>query len=217
MCMGHAPADLAPTRLGDREVVYLIGGPTGLPVKIGRTTDLDQRFKYIQAASPVVLSVLWSMRGGSGLERFLHTSLAAFRVHGEWFDFGYLDPIATVAEAAKRFGVSRQQATAKIARRALQQQVSNVVVASPKRHHKRDLTRLRVERWRARQPGLNCDRCPHIGKTRVTSVGVRLCLRYCYPQPYQRTAEDIGPCEWCKRVAVLRTTAAGERVCCACG
>jgi hypothetical protein len=81
----------------DREsVVYVIGSSQSHLVKIGRTDDPSRRVADIQRMSPVPLSLLWATPGGADLEARLHRRFAAHRQHGEWFDFGDADPVATV-------------------------------------------------------------------------------------------------------------------------
>lgn len=66
-------------------------------VKIGVTTDLRKRLKDLQTGSPIPLTLLWKTPGTRGLEAEVHTFLDPYRTHGEWFDFGSVDPVALVA------------------------------------------------------------------------------------------------------------------------
>lgn len=77
--------------------VYVIGQRGAALVKIGRTTNLERRLAAIQTACPNRVEVLWHTEGGSALERGLHAEFGHFREHGEWFDFGALDPCAMAA------------------------------------------------------------------------------------------------------------------------
>ncbi len=77
-------------RYRDREyeegvTCYFIGGETG-PVKIGFTDNLERRLKALQAASPVMLSVLATTGGGIFAELAYHERFADDRLHGEWFN-----------------------------------------------------------------------------------------------------------------------------------
>jgi hypothetical protein len=84
------------------DLVYVIGAPGGSVAKIGHAKHLRRRLSQIQTGHPAKIEVLWSIEGGIRLESGLHDDLHEYRVHGEWFDFGTLDPVATVKEAVKR-------------------------------------------------------------------------------------------------------------------
>lgn len=77
------------------EVVYVLGTSDSNTVKIGRTTNLNQRLAAIQRMSPIPLSILWTHPGGSQLEANLHRHFKALRSHGEWFTFGR-DPVPLI-------------------------------------------------------------------------------------------------------------------------
>ncbi|MFZ3497146.1 GIY-YIG nuclease family protein [Streptomyces sp. 5.8] len=80
--------------------VYLIGPRTRGPVKIGYTARRpEDRLKVLQTGHPEKLHVLWSTPGTELLEAALHSRFHLYRVQGEWFDFGALDPIETVRNA----------------------------------------------------------------------------------------------------------------------
>lgn len=91
------------------EVVYAIGSAQSNLVKIGRTTELPERLAAIQRMSPVRLLLLWSTGGGYALESALHRRFKAYRQHGEWFDFGGADPVATIAAAIDAIEVERRE------------------------------------------------------------------------------------------------------------
>jgi hypothetical protein len=84
------------------EMIYVIGSAGGGIVKIGRSLDVARRLRDIQRMSPVQLRVLWHKPGGQALESALHQEFADRRSHGEWFDFGDLDAVALISEAAAR-------------------------------------------------------------------------------------------------------------------
>lgn len=84
--------------------VYVIGSLVVRPVKIGVSDDPEERLDDLQTGSPVPLVLLWQVHGGQRLESMLHERFAAYRTHGEWFDFGDDDPVLTVAEEAARLG-----------------------------------------------------------------------------------------------------------------
>lgn len=86
------------------EVVYIIGSDEARRVKIGRSVRPDKRLADIQRMSPVALRILWHIDGGSELEAALHRRFKPFRAHGEWFDFGDLDPVEQVSAAVDAIG-----------------------------------------------------------------------------------------------------------------
>lgn len=81
----------------DIGVVYILKSHASRLVKIGHSGTLLRRVGDIQRMSPVPLSVLWTYPGGKALEGTLHQTFKDFRQHGEWFDFGDINPIAAVA------------------------------------------------------------------------------------------------------------------------
>lgn len=82
--------------VSESSVVYLIGSRQARPVKIGTTIRTTKRLNDIQAMSPVPLEVLFEHPGEYDLETWLHARFRRYRLHGEWFDFGDLDPVETV-------------------------------------------------------------------------------------------------------------------------
>lgn len=65
--------------------VYFIQAVNGGLIKIGTASDVDARFRHIQAMCPVRLRLLGQVPGSHGLEARLHREFADARVHGEWF------------------------------------------------------------------------------------------------------------------------------------
>lgn len=84
-------------------LVYVIGAPRTRVVKIGRSVDVTRRLPMIQTGHPERLELLWSTPGGPLLEGWLHAEFSAYRLHGEWFDFGDEDPVGTVRRAVESF------------------------------------------------------------------------------------------------------------------
>jgi hypothetical protein len=82
------------------QMVYVIGSPGGLRVKIGTSGDVSRRLAELRNSSPVELEVLWQQTGGTDLETALHRRFKTLRAHGEWFDFPDGDPITAIAAAA---------------------------------------------------------------------------------------------------------------------
>jgi T5orf172 domain len=88
-------------RLDTVNVVYIIGPANRRPVKIGYSDNVDSRLRALQTGSPLELGVLWTTPGAQPLEDMLHKEFKHYRTHGEWFDFGELDPVTAVARAVK--------------------------------------------------------------------------------------------------------------------
>lgn len=81
------------------DIVYVIGSAGTHLVKIGTTNNGTQRLADLQRMNPLPLRLLWSTPGNYTLEFALHHHFATLRRHGEWFDFGDSDPVATVRDA----------------------------------------------------------------------------------------------------------------------
>lgn len=74
--------------------VYFIQAKCGGAVKIGLTSNLDERLKALQASSPVLLRVVRVIKNASlETERNLHNQFNAHRLHGEWFSEEILELI----------------------------------------------------------------------------------------------------------------------------
>ncbi|MFF9594058.1 GIY-YIG nuclease family protein [Streptomyces sp. NPDC014646] len=81
--------------------VYVIGPPGSNRVKIGTSNNPEKRLKELQTGNPDRLEVLWSTPGGRELESMLHRAFAAYRVEGEWFDFGGVEPVGAIPHAVQ--------------------------------------------------------------------------------------------------------------------
>lgn len=66
--------------------VYFVGIEPDGPIKIGFTSNITERMRDLQIASPYPLTLLATLRGGSALERVIHESLSDTRLSGEWFE-----------------------------------------------------------------------------------------------------------------------------------
>ena len=66
-------------------IIYLIEAPKAGMIKIGRTTDLRERFDALRTASPVPIRVMAWTIDRPRLERELHKRYAHNRQQGEWF------------------------------------------------------------------------------------------------------------------------------------
>lgn len=87
-----------------RPLIYVVAAPEVSPgrVKIGFTAGTTTaRLRDLQTGSPVKLEVLYETEGNMSTERILHTLFAPRRIHGEWFDFGDLDPVTEVSGAVQ--------------------------------------------------------------------------------------------------------------------
>lgn len=82
--------------------VYVMQQVQSRPVKIGYSTNVANRHKNLQASNPNHLNLLWHTPGGRDLEDALHRRFHKYRVHGEWFDFGRLDPVKQIQRAVEQ-------------------------------------------------------------------------------------------------------------------
>lgn len=64
--------------------LYAVQGEITRRVKIGRTTDMLDRMRALQACSPDVLHVIGTDTRGMS-EGAIHAALSDHRLHGEWF------------------------------------------------------------------------------------------------------------------------------------
>ena len=85
-----------------KSYLYVIGIVGQTPVKLGHTTDLGERLKTLQTAQPFTLEVRAAYYGNRDVERLAHAWFSRYRVRGEWFDFGDLDPVQEVADFVQR-------------------------------------------------------------------------------------------------------------------
>lgn len=90
--------------------VYVIGNAESRLVKIGSTRDVAQRLANLQVGSPAPLHLILSVRTNAYAERALHRHFAPYRRHGEWFDFGDLDPATEVCFAIGAIGTTPEVA-----------------------------------------------------------------------------------------------------------
>jgi len=67
--------------------IYLIRCETTGHLKIGWTINTAARLRTLQAASPTRLRLIGEFAGDRQREQELHQLLAAFRLHGEWFEY----------------------------------------------------------------------------------------------------------------------------------
>ena len=67
------------------DVVYVIQGDPGTPVKIGKAVDVAARLRTLQTGSFMLLRLLDVIPGGYRVENQVHRALAGDRLQGEWF------------------------------------------------------------------------------------------------------------------------------------
>lgn len=79
--------------------VYVIGAESSRVVKIGFAVDPSRRLTHLQTGSPVRLAILAALPGSRTFEAKLHKVFKDLRKHGEWFDFGKVEPVTAIAEA----------------------------------------------------------------------------------------------------------------------
>jgi len=81
--------------------VYFVK-PAGMPgpIKIGYAAHFGDRFRKLQAGSPIPLEAMRVVDGTAQTELALHRKFAAHRLHGEWFA-PCADLLAFIAEPAE--------------------------------------------------------------------------------------------------------------------
>ncbi|MEU8617355.1 GIY-YIG nuclease family protein [Streptomyces sp. NPDC048623] len=83
--------------------MYVIGPPGSGRVKIGTSVNPSKRLKELQTGNPDRLEVLWTAPGGRELESALHQTFNAYRIEGEWFDFGAVEPVGAIPRAVHAY------------------------------------------------------------------------------------------------------------------
>lgn len=74
-----------PPQKNKDELIYFIRkGKTG-PIKIGRTSDIENRLKGLQTGSELKLNLIKTIPGNPKLEAYLHEKFKSIRLEGEWF------------------------------------------------------------------------------------------------------------------------------------
>lgn len=68
-------------------MIYMIAAPAVGLCKIGYSSNVDERLKSLNFASPVDLELHKTRRGGFKTEHAIHAAAAAHRVKFEWFSF----------------------------------------------------------------------------------------------------------------------------------
>lgn len=82
-----------------QNIVYAVHAPGNRQFKIGKTNDIDKRFRSLRTMSPIELVLYGHLWMPDRTEYFIHDHLKEQRSHGEWFwDEG---PVRKVAELIK--------------------------------------------------------------------------------------------------------------------
>jgi len=82
------------------KIVYFVQSRLGGPIKIGLTTQLNQRLKQLQNESPIPLQIVGALRGDEKVEAAIHERFRKLRLHGEWFE-----PSTELVEFIRQIGV----------------------------------------------------------------------------------------------------------------
>jgi len=80
--------------------IYFIQGECGGPIKIGYTTDLEQRLKSLQTGYPDRLELLLAFPANPNYEKAIHKQFEEYRLNGEWFK-----PTPEVLKKIRYFGL----------------------------------------------------------------------------------------------------------------
>jgi hypothetical protein len=90
----------------ERHFLYVIGRPESAPYKIGRSTDVYQRYMQLQSGSPDLLCIEHLAevppKDAVAAEKLAHELVAPYRLHGEWFHITSRYAAQTIEEAARR-------------------------------------------------------------------------------------------------------------------
>jgi len=68
-----------------RDLIYFVRNRTARLIKVGFTSNIDRRLRYLETQSGVELQRLGSVAGTRWHERAIHAELKNFRETGEWF------------------------------------------------------------------------------------------------------------------------------------
>jgi hypothetical protein len=69
--------------------VYFIRAGKDGPVKVGFSTDFQQRLRELQTASPHELKLEAAVMGTPAVEAWLHRERRRWHLRGEWFDLDH--------------------------------------------------------------------------------------------------------------------------------
>lgn len=74
--------------MNDKGIIYFLKERDTPYVKIGFTTNLDKRWKDLEASNPRTLDLIHQIDGDVSNEHELHAVFKDYRVKGEWFVIG---------------------------------------------------------------------------------------------------------------------------------
>lgn len=114
--------------------VYAVQPAAGGPIKIGFAADPVVRMAKLQAMSPVALCMRGIVRGSIEVERRMHESLAAYRLHGEWF--ADADDVKAAIAHFEPFDEASFQAKRQEQRSAAKAYVRREIAPDPRRRSK---------------------------------------------------------------------------------
>jgi len=77
--------------------IYFVLAPDVNRVKIGKSKNLPNRLTALKTGSPVELELVAYFLGPHDAEPFIHKVFHKYRLHGEWFSYGY-----TIKRVVKR-------------------------------------------------------------------------------------------------------------------
>lgn len=73
------------------------------PIKIGSSLSPKNRLRQFSSSSPLPLEIIGSARGSYSDEASIHSRLASYRLHGEWFEAS--PEVLLIMEKVIKFGV----------------------------------------------------------------------------------------------------------------
>ncbi|KKL86416.1 hypothetical protein LCGC14_1944980 [marine sediment metagenome] len=84
--------------------IYFIEAIGVEKIKIGVTTNIEERLNTLKTGSPVELKLLGVIPGGQESEKNIHDRLSAYRANGEWF-FASTDVMEYIRKKLSGHGV----------------------------------------------------------------------------------------------------------------
>lgn len=74
-------------KVDNMKLVYVIYSFVNQSIKVGYTSNINQRFSQIQLATAEPLKLLFTFEGGRQEEKELHYILTEYKLRGEWFTY----------------------------------------------------------------------------------------------------------------------------------
>lgn len=83
-----------------KEYLYIISQVNTNYYKVGITNNLNKRITSLQTGNPAKLYFYryWIVSNSKEVERILHSYLAKFHIHLEWFDIPDIDTVVSEIE-----------------------------------------------------------------------------------------------------------------------